>query len=278
MKYLLLILLLTSCTLGHAQFGTPRDLAFWGQSQRLSCANPPALPSIAGLIWHLKSTLNITNNSDTTPSDGDTIKWWRDDTRNQDFKQLGSATNQLTYRNTFGPNGFPFVMQNDTATPFHCLTNYNGVTYSQTNTAFFVVSNALPTTVGGYELLDSGPGERSLVQSAADGVNNVLQSYSGSLLSGSQTPSGWMVMTVTWEGANSVIRTNGATMVTGDAGTGKFKGFVLFADDKRGDISATGWQGCMAEGLFYNTNFTTDQMLSVERHLMWKYCIANPPP
>lgn len=31
MKYLLLILLLASCNLVRAQFGTPRDLAFWGK-------------------------------------------------------------------------------------------------------------------------------------------------------------------------------------------------------------------------------------------------------
>ncbi len=275
-RYLILsCLIATLPAFGQGLFASwnrfnPRVLGF--------CENPYSLPVIANLVWHLDAAMNITNAAGAAPSNGDGIKIWKDATTGETFTQLDTAS-QPVY-NATGTNSHPsvFFANSPSGPPSDFLTNYNGTTYNQGNTVFFVCTATTPPASSyGMEILDSGASGRAIMQIRND--TQKLQLFGGSTIEGSAVLGGagttpWFVWTGQWNGGSSLMHTNGVSYATGAGGANAFIGFTLGCAN--GGLLGNGWSGDVAEGLFYNAALSADDMTSVERYLMGKYCIPVP--
>ena len=112
--------------------------------------------------------------------------------------------------------------------------------------------------------------ERATLDHRLDGQD--LLAFAGNSVGGASTTTNWQIISGIYDGASSVVRRNGADVLTRDVGTHPWGGFRVgdhyFADHRPLD-------GDLGELLFYTTDLSdTDELAQEEQRLSDKWGIS----
>lgn len=210
MRFILLLLLLPLSCFAQG-FGS------FAQDQPFLAATAPSGPNddptngIAGCIfWGVATNCTTVNSTN--------VKIWTDQSGNNNHEYvMGSGIFVLSPENYKAWILFDAVAS---------LTNTTMGTLNQPNTAMVVASFEATTTDGGNFLDSHQTSARNLFSFNAPpgGGGNRLQLYAGTALNSaagtaSSLTNKWIIYTCQWNGANSLIRTNGALLISGNAGS-----------------------------------------------------------
>lgn len=160
-------------------------------------------------------------------------------------------------------------------------TNVLGTTYSQPNTIVVVAMLRAGGSTYNQQFVDSrSVAARQIFAIDVDpyGYNRLLLFAGTWLASPNGTTIGltnrWVIYTATFAGANSLIRTNGVLLVSGNAGTQDAgNGFTLFDDAQWKSFYVFG--GLCRELIWYNSSISSNDIFTVERNLARKWGITN---
>lgn len=226
--------------------------------------------SLTGMVFWVDAHLNVTNTAGTSPpSNGDKISMWGDQSTNSwNFTNVNWGN--VIYDADGSPTNGPAITFTDSSA---ALDSGAGFHNPQPHTFFFVakapnVGGA--TTVVFFSTNLSYRTDCRFVYSAS----HVHQSmYAGTeVVSGASEENFNWIWTYQFNGASSILRTNGAQSVTGNAGSQACAGLRL------GNIAVgqtTFLSSGMSEGLMYEGAMSADDMLLVEKYLAAKHGITN---
>lgn len=233
---------------------------------------------VAGYIFWYSPTNSMTNNSGVSPpSTGDQIKAWGDLSANAYHLQSLASSQQPIYRIgnssvTKPPANNPYLQW---LNQVQWLTNKFATVYSQPSTFFFVING------------NARSGAAAVLNGAADQNNQVLfaappgapQMYAGSIMAG---PSGfssdiWFVLTCQFNGASSILRSNGVqlTLTGTTVGTGTLKGLTI--GNYFNGAGGTSMGGGLGDVVGYNSALSSGDMLKEEEFLANEYGITGVP-
>lgn len=179
--------------------------------------------SVSGMVLWVDATNACTNVSGSTPSNNGVVNGWADQSGNN-FTLVAQNANGPRYITAGGPNGGPCVTFSNAMTSA-ALTNRSGAsTYPQPNTFFIVMTK--PQFDGCT--LNTYSGQTTQIN---DSSGNLHFFANGSDFNGSAVTlpvESWFILTVVYNGASSLIRTNGAQAATmASVGTGTCPGLTL---------------------------------------------------
>lgn len=195
-------------------------------------------------------------------ADGDGVSWWGDTSGNFNDVEQGDTAQRFT-NYTAGPNGYPFINMGTNAITTNHWPDF--VCY-QPFTEFFVIRLAAIKTTRFL----SNPSGHPVLSGMLFANNDTLQINAGTYLNtGAQTiptNGSWLVVSATYNGASSQIKTNGNLYVSGNAGS----------NGRTNGIEFTGLMDGLAHYSLYNRSMTSNQIRAVEESLGAKYGISTP--
>lgn len=218
--------------------------------RKLNSSSSLTPDQIAGLqLWYAANAI-------TGKSDGDTVTSWTD--AGSQGKNLAEATNPPTYR-TNVINSLPVVRfdgTNDTMTAA-AITSI-----SQPLTVFMVVKS---NNLSKDRYWDTRITGRTLFGNDTSGY----ELYAGSaVLTGGTRDTSWHIFTVIYNGASSIARRDGTSIITGNPGTNAMAPeFVVGSDGLGGDFMS----GDVAECGVYNSALSTANHNALGQGLATKY-------
>lgn len=179
--------------------------------------------SVSGMVIWVDVTNACTNASGSVPSNGGIVNGWADQSGNN-YTLVAHNSSFPQYSTTGGPNGGPCVTFTNSMTGA-ALTNRAGVSsYSQPNTFFIVMTRQSDNGA----ILNTFSGQTTQISQA--GTSTIHFFSSGSDFSSPITipDEQWFILTVVFNGASSLIRTNGVQASTmPSVGAGACPGITL---------------------------------------------------
>ena len=249
---------------------------------------PPGTHNV--IAWYSSASLVTNASAVSPPSNGDNAATWGDlSGHNYTLIRTNPSPVQPIYTNTGGPNGAPFVFTTPIGgsfTAYGMKTVGSGAAIAQPNTYYFVASiNPQEQTAASDVAIMNGyadqNGQISLHNSGSPPTNMVA--YAGApgatlnINTVFPTPifaPNWCIWTFQFNGASSLIRTNGVQAVSGqNFGSLGMNGLTLF---NFFNASGSAWMG-LTEFIWDNNGSSSADMLLVEEYLATKYAIPNVP-
>lgn len=219
--------------------------------------------SIANMVFWLDPYSLLTNDVGGTPADGAEIFVWGDKGPNSFYFTNYNGVG-LVYHSSGGPTNGPHVTSSGVSS---CLVMNDDRHWNQPNTVFLVMKQ--DDTTARYYFDTTNSSYRNSIRITTSKLN--IQA--GATLTAPNTwdtSGGWVIVTAQYNGVSSLIRTNGALNVSGDANPDPASRPRLGPPDGNtgGDY--------MAEYIMYNSLLSSNQMRQVEEYLGTKYGISVP--
>lgn len=224
-----------------------------------------SLPALAALgtlrAWYKADSLVL--------NDGDAVASWTDESGNSRHAVQATGANKPLYKTNI-VNGRPAI-KFDGVNDFLATASFGATTQPMT---IYFVAQRVGTTASGYQLADGiVVGNRMTLESVV--TTGLPLIFAGASLSGIEDlGSSAFLFKAVFNGASSKISINDIHHATGSASTGTITGITLGAAYN----GTAGWNGYIAEAMYFDGAVTTDNDFAIKRSLMAKYGIPYFSP
>lgn len=223
----------------------------------------------------ISSSLQLWFKADAiTASDGDAVPTWNDSSGNSRNATQATPAKQPIYKSGV-LNGKPVVRFNTTS---DTSLGTAAVTLTQPYTIFMVAINNGDVSAFATPLsLEKTAGVTgALNYTGASGTTANL--YAGANLPYTLNPAAWNIYDTVFSGATSKVAINGATDVTGNAGTNNVGSYVTIGRHRLSYSGpGYGWNGDISEVIVYSGELTKVQREGIAEYLSEKYAITITP-
>ncbi len=177
----------------------------------------------------------------------------------------------------------PTLVDLDTGNGVHPVVDFDGSmnymetaafssVFNQANVIFMVAAwDVLPVSLYMFDSIDGA--NRNALYSRSDssfGMFAGSQIINGNVQAVTNT---FQVYTAVFNGANSLLRIDGASVLGGNTGTLGLSGLTIGADRNGNQV----FNGKIAEVLVYDGGLNTEQILAIETYLREKYIVTPDP-
>jgi len=230
--------------------------------------------SISNMIFWLDSFSNLRDAGGDFPIDDEAVVYWGDKSVNNYYftNYYGNSTwaNYQDADASLNPTNGPIV-KFSASTTSRLVINTNDA-WAQPLTLFYVAW--MPVSGAYYSLASTNATVFLFGMSTGSGNFKVFAHAGASLSTAIQVLNTWLIVTCKIDGANSLIRTNGHTYVTGNMGSNPLNGITIGNGPYGQGLDNPNGYG-IPDIILYDGELTENEMLQVEQYLSDKYNITN---